>query len=120
ALARSQWQKLAQRQARLQQLDATYRAELPELHFPARSQPLMWPDFTADRRDAIVQHMAEAGIQLRPFWPPLHTQTAYRSDESFPGATEVSRTGCWLPASPGLKDEEVDDIVQTLKAFSCF
>jgi perosamine synthetase len=123
ALAISQWHKLDQRIARSRRLDEIYRqglSGLPEIEFPARDLHggyLMWPDFKCKRRDALVAHMQSNGITLRPFWPAIHTQPAYASSRSFPGATEASRTACWLPCSPGITDAQVNRVIMSISDF---
>ena len=123
ALAISQWRQLDHRIARSRQLDEIYRqglSGLPEIEFTARDLQggyLMWPDFKCKRRDALVAHMQSNGITLRPFWPAIHTQPAYACDRPFRGASEVSRTACWLPCSPAITDRQIDRVTAAIRLF---
>ncbi len=123
ALILSQWKKLPARIARSRELDRLYReglADVAEIEFTARDLQggyLMWPDFKAARRDELVQHLLANKITPRPFWPALHTQPAYAIAGDFPGATEASRTACWLPCSPAITNTQVERIIQTIRAF---
>ena len=123
ALVISQWQKLDARIARSRELDRLYiegLQDLPELEFTARDLQggyLMWPDFKSRRRDDLVKHLLANNIVPRPFWPAIHTQPAYACGGQFPGATEASRFACWLPCSPGITNEQVQRIIQTIRAF---
>ena len=123
ALANSQWKKLPQRIARALEVDALYLDGLKgisEIHFPARPTHggyMMWPDFTAERRDELVKFLNDRGITPRPFWPALHTQPAYASSDPYPGATYAARHACWLPCSPAITNEQIQRVVQTIRAF---
>ena len=108
ALALSQWKKLSARIKRAKEIDTLYGFETPKR--PAEGY-LCWPDFVSEDRDKVLAHMTERGIQLRPFWPALHTQKAYASTEAFPGATEASRRGCWLPCSPTISNQDIQDVL---------
>ena len=92
----------------------------PELKFPERPRHggyLMWPDFKMERRDELVKHLLDHGITPRPFWPALHMQPAYASNEAYPGATDATRHACWLPCSPAITNEQIDRVIQTIRAF---
>lgn len=123
ALALSQFAKLEARIRRVRDMDARYRqglADIPGLKFPQRPSQggyLMWPDFTSPERDALAQRLAAQGIVLRPFWPALHTQPAYRDAGPFPGAEEACRTACWLPCSPAITDEQIDRVIGAIREF---
>ena len=123
ALAISQWKKLESRIARSRDIDARYRAGLEdvrEIEFTARPTHggyLMWPDFKTARRDELVTFLLGRGIVPRPFWPALHNQPAYASSEAYPGATEVSRHACWLPCSPAITNEQIQQVIANIRAF---
>ena len=123
SLALSQWRKLPARIERAREIDARYVAGLTgvgDIRIPPRPGHggyLMWPDFTSERRDALVDELRKQGIVLRPFWPPLHTQQAYRSTDPFPGALEACRIACWLPCSPAITDAQVNKVIGAIRAF---
>jgi perosamine synthetase len=123
ALARSQFAKLDARIKRTLAMDDRYRAglaDVKEIEFterPTHGGYLMWPDFKCDRRDELVKHLEAKGIILRPFWPALHLQPAYASNEAYPGATDACHHACWLPCSPGITDEQIDRVVRETRAF---
>lgn len=113
ALALSQWDKLPARIQRCREIDELYMdglQDVPDFVFTPRPDQggyLMWPDFKSDRRDALVEHLKNLGITLRPFWPALHDQPAYASSDKFPGATDACSHACWLPCSPNISDDQV-------------
>lgn len=125
-LAFSQLKKLDTRIKRSIAIDKRYKkglCDIKEIEFPPRPCQggyLMWPDFKSSKRDQLVQHLKERHhISLRPFWPPLHMQPAYKSTATYHGATEASRNGCWLPCSPGITDEQIERVITTVRAFFC-
>lgn len=123
ALARSQFKKLPARIERAREMDQRYLAglsDLPGLVFTPRPEHggyLMWPDFKSKQRDALVDSLKTQGITLRPFWPALHNQPAYASQDTYPGADEASREGCWLPCSPNITNEEIDRVISAVRKF---
>jgi len=123
ALALSQWAKLPGRIERSREIDRRYREGLRDvsaIEFPPRPTNggyLMWPDFKTEQRDKLVADLLARGIVLRPFWPALHTQPAYASNDAYPGATEAQRHGCWLPCSPAISDAQIDRVIRTIREF---
>ncbi len=120
ALARSQWRKLPARIARVKAIDTLYQealADCPQLHFPARPPHgyLMWPDFTSPVRDWVVQAMRARNITLRPYWPALHLQPAYRMAADLPGAERACQEACWLPCAPAITDDQVIQVADHLR-----
>ena len=123
ALAISQFSKLKRRIERSHKIDKRYReglVNIPEIEFTARNLEggfLMWPDFKCKRRDELVKHLLAQNIILRPFWPAIHTQPAYATQGSFPGAREACRHACWLPCSPAITDQQVDRVIAAIRSF---
>jgi dTDP-4-amino-4,6-dideoxygalactose transaminase len=123
ALALAQFRRLPERIERARDIDNTYQEGLSgvgDIQFPPRPEGdgyLMWPDFTSEKRDALVTYMKERDIHLRPFWPALHTQDAYRVDDAFPGAKTACATACWLPCSPHITDAQIERVIDTVQGF---
>lgn len=120
ALARSQWKKLDARIARAKEIDRIYvdgLAGCPDIEFTERPAHgyLMWPDFKSARRDEIVSALREKNIHLRPYWPALHLQPAYRDTSPFPGADDACHRACWLPCSPGITDAQIGRVIEAIK-----
>ena len=123
ALARSQWEKLDQRIARAKEIDQQYidgLSDCPGLMFTERPEHgyLMWPDFKYARRDELVAALLSRNIHLRPYWPGLHQQPAYKSDLPFPGADEACSQACWLPCSPNITHAQIDTVIGAIKEFT--
>jgi dTDP-4-amino-4,6-dideoxygalactose transaminase len=74
------------------------------------------------RRDALQQFLTEKGIGTLIHYPlPPHLQEAYKdlnyTTGDFPIAEEIANTCLSLPVYPGLSDDEINYISQTIKAF---
>jgi perosamine synthetase len=121
ALARSQFTKLPARIARAREIDRRYEnalAEVKEITRTPRPREgyLMWPDFKSIYRDKIVDQLKRQGITLRPYWPALHRQPAYRDDpREFPGAEIACTQACWLPCSPNITDPQIDQVIYGIR-----
>lgn len=73
----------------------------------------------------IKEALNTEGVSADMHYRPLHQHSYYRSllqnfrDEDFPNATRVSKTLLRLPMYPGLKKEDLDDIIAaTRKVFA--
>jgi perosamine synthetase len=67
-------------------------------------------------RDEVMRRLAQAGIETRPFFYPMHTLPMYRQQPSdFPVAESVSARGLNLPSSAALTEDDVSYICQTLR-----
>lgn len=73
------------------------------------------PTSTGKTRDELMQALADAGIESRPAFVPLHRMPMYRGhDDDFPVACSIGDLGISLPTFPGLTEMQVDFICTTL------
>ncbi len=73
------------------------------------------PTSTGKTREQLMQALAEAGIETRPAFVPLHRMPMYRGhDEDFPVACSVGDAGLSLPTYADLTEMQVDYICTTL------
>ena len=74
------------------------------------------------RRDALREFLARAGVETNVYYPaPLHLQPAlsalgYRAGD-FPEAERASREVLSLPIFPELRPDEVDLVIESVRAF---
>jgi perosamine synthetase len=69
-------------------------------------------------RDAVMQALAEQGIETRPVFYPAHSLPPYEkfgSGESFPVAENLSKNGISLPTWAGLTEDEIDYVYRALE-----
>lgn len=69
--------------------------------------------------DAFRRHMNEAGVDLRPFWKPIHLQLPYQAALATPMPVA---DGLWqrlfpLPCSTHLSDAELTQVTKAARAF---
>jgi perosamine synthetase len=74
-------------------------------------------DFGRGSRE-VLSELAEAGIQCRPLWQPLHRSPAHRRSGGAccPVAERVHQEALSLPCSVGLNESQQDRVVQRLRA----
>ncbi len=68
-------------------------------------------------RDTLMARLAEAGIETRPFFYPMHTLPMYRDENRercFPVADDLAARGFNLPSSASLTEEDVAYICRML------
>lgn len=71
-----------------------------------------------ERRDALRAALAEAGIETRPLFYPIHTMPMYSQRyHKFPVAENLGWRGINLPSWPGLTREQVDCICAAISDF---
>ena len=62
-------------------------------------------------RDPLREALAQAGIETRPVFFPVHTMPMYSSRfQRHPVAEDIGWRGINLPSWPGLRDEDIDEI----------
>lgn len=74
-------------------------------------------DILCDNRQGLMTHLRDAGIGTREFYPPLHSEPAWRYDGKFPVTEEISKKGLWLPSSIKLTDEEIRYICGSIREY---
>lgn len=140
ALGLSQLGRLEEHVARTMAVTTKYRNELvglPGFSFPGfdagggstgwAAAVFIHPKEARVDRDKLVRALAEAGIEARPSFPPLHLNEPYASagvscrlpgsragDNSLPGAERIASELLLLPSGPGLKNETQDNVIKTI------
>ena len=69
-------------------------------------------------RDALLDRLAEAGIDARPAWRPLHTQPCYQGAfvlASTKVAERLHREGVCLPSSSHLSEADQQRVVDSTR-----
>ena len=84
----------------------------PGVRIPAapalKGEVTQWTDGLFEEQERVAAALEAAGLGVRPFWYPLHTQAPYRTDRDFPNASAVSAKGLWLTSWFSLREEHVD------------
>lgn len=66
-------------------------------------------------RDKLIAEMEEHGIEVRPFFCPLHIMPPYQTGERLPIAEYLAKTGLNLPSYVGLTENEVDRVCKVIR-----
>lgn len=76
--------------------------------------------FSGTSRDRIIRALAEADIEARPLWKPLHLQPAFREHVFVGGrcAEGLFATGLSLPSGSSMQPEERSRVAEIVR--SCF
>jgi perosamine synthetase len=88
---------------------------------PDWASPVYWmntPVFeTAAKREAVVESLEQADVEIRPFFYPLHDQPPYRQGEpnTESVAMDLYERGVNLPSSPLLGDEEIHTVCRAVR-----
>lgn len=70
------------------------------------------------QRDLLRKKLAEAGIETRPLFYPVHTMPMYSSKyRKHPVAEDLGWRGMNLPSYPGLKEDDIKYICDVIKNF---
>ena len=83
-----------------------------------------WHQFVirAKRRDDLLRHLTEAEVGHAVYYPrPLHLQRCFAflgyKEGDFPEAERAAMEAVALPVFPGLRDEEIEAVVQAIRQF---
>jgi UDP-4-amino-4-deoxy-L-arabinose-oxoglutarate aminotransferase len=133
ALLLPQFERLPAKLARREDLARTYAARLaplPGLRLPATRPGCVhahhlfpvWID--GGRRDALIAHLAAAGVPSVVNYRPVHLLTyfarryGYRAG-AFPAAEAIGDATLSLPFYPGMPAEHVERVADTVERFCC-
>ncbi|MNL30661.1 dTDP-3-amino-3,6-dideoxy-alpha-D-galactopyranose transaminase [compost metagenome] len=75
-----------------------------------------------DKRDELAIHLQNCGIGSLIHYPlPPHLQEAYQElhykEGDFPLAEKIAETCLSLPLYPGLRDDQIDYVVRSVRSF---
>ena len=71
-----------------------------------------------DDRECLRGYLKEKGVETRPTFYPVHTMPMYDDKyQSLPVAEELGWSGMNLPSYPGVKDEEVKYVCDSIKEY---
>lgn len=68
-------------------------------------------------RDPLMAHLAQNGVDSRPFFHPAHTLPMYRSERQFPVAEALGRSGINLPSFPDLTADELEVVTSAVRTY---
>lgn len=95
---------------------AELHAEAPGTTHGRWMNSILVPD--AAQRDPLRRHLAHAGIETRPLFPPVHTMPMHaRPGQRYPVAESLSARGMNLPSGPGLGRDDVAAIAGAIAGF---
>jgi dTDP-4-amino-4,6-dideoxygalactose transaminase len=127
AIALAQLNRLPHRLERAKQHFQQYKnalSDIPQLKFidtdfSAGTVPL-WVDVIIDGdREAFIKHMREKNIDIRPFWPAMHNQDAYKSanTKELPVTEKMADKGLWLPSGAGKSEQDIQRVIDEVKQY---
>ena len=74
-------------------------------------------DIYVEDRDDLIEFLKHRGVQTRKMYPPIYKQKCYNDDISLPVTEEFSSTGMWLPSSPNILNEEINELYYSLRRY---
>lgn len=122
-LGRAQLAGLEPRLARRGEIARTYRSEFPNIDWVPDAftrRPNHWMSVgllpVGLSPFDICKTFAQANIEVRPAWKPMHQQPVFIGNEMLGGqiADDVFTRGICLPSGSGLSDGQVDRVVELL------
>lgn len=80
---------------------------------------LLKDELKIDNRE-FIKMLAKNGIGARTFFWPIHEQPVFKKmglfiDEKYPVAEKLARKGFYIPSGLGIKDEQINIVVEKLK-----
>jgi perosamine synthetase len=106
--------------AKIAKLYSKALGEYPQVRTPPDVEGRTWFVYVVevDDRDRIALEMKKAGIECKPYFPPVHLQTPYRNlgfkEGDFPVCERVSKRVLALPFFTSMTPTQVSQVVKTL------
>jgi perosamine synthetase len=66
------------------------------------------------QRDPLRDFLFKRGIETRPFFYPAHVMPVHHRSEAYPNAESLSSRGINLPSHPGLTDDQLNYITESV------
>lgn len=128
AIGLVQLDKLDRNQARRRRIWDTYQRELAGLERvrrPVEAAPGERHSYFTycirvdgpGARDRLAQHLYRQGIYTTLRYHPLHLNPIYGSTEPLPVSEALNETALSLPIHPQLSDDDVDRVLEAIRAF---
>lgn len=127
SIALAQLRKLDRLQARRRSIWIRYQREFSGLAWlvrPAEVEPDEQHSYFTycirvvdGRRDELARHLYERGIYTTLRYPPLHVNPIFRSGTKLEACERLGKEALCLPLHPNLSDEDLDRIVEAVRAF---
>jgi perosamine synthetase len=94
-----------------------YQRRIPQYMIPHEGTPWM-VDIYTNKRDDMMRWLALNGIQTRPMYPLVPHQPFIRDMGEYPHSKRLSDTGLWIPSSPGITIEEIEEVSKIINEFN--
>lgn len=131
AIGISQMNKLSAIVEKKQVIRDRYERELADIaglepiSIDDRCQPVFWfTSFWVENKYALIEHLANIGIQTRQFFLPLHRQPCYlgnslvkNTDGDFPVSENAFEQGLSLPSSYCLTYSDQSEVIAGIRGF---
>jgi perosamine synthetase len=69
----------------------------------------------ASIRNKVIEKLEKQGIESRPFFYPTHLMPPHKTNLSLPIAEELSAKGLNLPSGTMLSENQIEEVVRSLK-----
>ncbi|UCD55360.1 MAG: DegT/DnrJ/EryC1/StrS family aminotransferase [Candidatus Omnitrophota bacterium] len=120
----AQLSNLPKRIAKIKAIYTRYRDAMHEFPFLkfipvdiVRGELPIYIEVLCPERKKLMQFLADRDIQTRPFYPDLNHAAYFGSKERFPNSEVFGEQGLFLPCGPGQPLENVDRVIEALRAF---
>jgi len=128
AVGLAQLRKLTRNQARRQAIWQHYQTEFADVPWLERPEEAAADEqhsyFTyvirvpGVRRDALAHHLYDRGIYTTLRYHPLHMNPIYGSTACLPISEQLNEEALCLPLHPRLSDDDVSEVVSSVRAFA--
>jgi perosamine synthetase len=114
-----QFREIESRIEKKKKIYARYYSKVENIMRPHSGTP-WFVDVYVDNRDAFVSYLKEKGIGTRNMYPLVPTQKPFASYKTYGTRAQdeaYSKRGVWLPSSLSLTEEQIDYVIEAIKAF---
>jgi len=119
-----QLKRLSEKIARVKDIYAKYRDAMDEFPFLkfipvdiSRGEIPLYIEVLCQKRNKLVQFLADNNIQARPFYPDLNLATYLKNNGRSPRSKIFAAQGLFLPCGPSQPMDNVDRVIEALHSF---
>jgi len=124
SLGITQLAKASKRIAAINEIYAIYQSELSHLKHislipshPSDGEIPLYIEALSEKREALINYLANKSIQTRPFYPNLDTAKYLNAVGEFPSSRIFSQQGLFLPSGPAQTHETIYRVCNEIKEF---
>jgi len=82
-----------------------------------RGEVPVYVEVLCERRQEMIDYLAEKGVQCRPFYPDLNTAKYFVNAGTYPNSIKYGSEGVYLPAGPEQSMHDIQSVISHIRDY---